>query len=167
MPGQPPAEQADRSGEQTMAKADELDTEKVLSTLQDALQLQARSILTMTTLAGTLRGLPGTAVKQQLREYVLAELEDTYRLMEKHSAIGGELTLDVPTINVAHDPESSINDLIDLERETVAALHAVIEFSGQEPRSEALEHLLEHLIMRKQQQIDFLWHASSRTEPLS
>jgi len=47
-----------------MAKADELDTEKVLSTLQDALQLQARSILTMTTLAGTLRGLPGTAVKQ-------------------------------------------------------------------------------------------------------
>ena len=43
----------------------------------------------------------------------------------------------------------------------------MIEFSGQEPRSEALEHLLEHLIMRKQQQIDFLWHASSRTEPLS
>ena len=38
----------------------------------------------------------------------------------------------------------------------VAALHAVIPHSGQEPRSEALEHLLEHVIMRKQQQLDFL-----------
>ena len=42
----------------------------------------------------------------------------------------------------------------------------MIEHSGQEPRSEALEHLLEHLIMRKQQQADFLWHASGRTEPM-
>ena len=43
---------------------EQLDTDKVLSTLQDALQLQAQSILTMTQLAGSLRGLPGTAVKQ-------------------------------------------------------------------------------------------------------
>lgn len=41
----------------------------------------------------------------------------------------------------------------------MASLHEVITHSGQEPRSEALEHRLEHVIMRKQQQIDFLWHA--------
>ncbi len=149
-----------------MTEEDQMDTEKVLRTLQDALQLQAQSILTMTQLAGTLRGLPGTAVKQQLRQFVLTELEDTYLLMEKHSALGGELVLDVPTLRMARDPETALNDLMDLECESVAALHAVIPHSGQEPRSEALEHLLEHMIMRKQQQVDFLWHASGRTEPL-
>lgn len=150
-----------------MAEKDELDTDKVLATLQEALQLQARSILTMTQLAGILRGLPGTAVKQQLREFVLAELEDTYLLMEKHSALGGKLTLKVPTISVDPDPENALNDLIDLECKAIAALHAVIPHSGQEPRSEALEHRLEHVIMRKQQQVDFLWHASGRSEPLA
>ncbi len=149
-----------------MAEEDQLDTEKVLSTLQDALQLQAQSILTMTQLAGTLRGLSTTAVKQQLREFVLTELEDTYLLVEKHSALGGHLRLEVPPVDVDRDPEVALNDLMDLECESVAALHAVIPHSGQEPRSEALEHLLEHMIMRKQQQVDFLWHASGRTEPL-
>ena len=142
-----------------MAESDELDSEKVLSTLENALQLQARSILTMTQLAGTLRGLPGTAVKQQLREYVLAELEETYQLMEKHSALGGELTLELPTIRVDRDPDKALDDLMDLECETVAALHEVIPHSGQEPRSEALEHLLEHVIMRKQNQVDWLRRA--------
>jgi len=150
-----------------MAESEELDSDKVLATLQDALELQARSILMMTQLAGTLRGLAGTAVKQQLREYVLAELEDTYQLMEKHSALGGELILELSTIRVDRDPEKALDNLMELERETLAALHEVISHSGQEPRSEALEHLLEHVIMRKQQQVDLLWHASGQTEPLS
>ena len=149
-----------------MAESDELDSEKALSTLENALQLQARSILMMTQLAGTLRGLSTTAVKQQLRQYVQSELADSYQLMEKHSALGGDLTLEVGTIHVDPDPEKALNNLMDLECEAVAALHEVIPHSGQEPRSEALEHLLEHVIMRKQQQVDFLWHASGRTEPL-
>jgi hypothetical protein len=41
----------------------------------------------------------------------------------------------------------------------VAALHAVIPHTGQEPRSEALEHRMEHLIMRKQEQVDTLRRA--------
>ncbi|CAN5432454.1 hypothetical protein BH18ACT8_BH18ACT8_08980 [soil metagenome] len=135
---------------------EQLDTENVLSTLQHALQLQAQSILTMTQLAGSLRGLTGTAVKQELRRFVLDELEETYQLIENHSALGGELTLKVPTMKMSRDPEKALNDLIELECAAVAALHGVIEHSGQEPRSEALEHLLEHAIMRKQQQVDFL-----------
>jgi len=35
----------------------------------------------------------------------------------------------------------------------------VIPHSGQEPRPEALEHLMEHLIMRKQNQVDWLRRA--------
>ena len=39
------------------------------------------------------------------------------------------------------------------------ALQAAIEPTGREGRSEALEHMLEHLIIRKQDQIDFLVRA--------
>jgi hypothetical protein len=50
---------------------------------------------------------------------------------------------------------SAVDALIDAEDETMAALHEVIPHSGQEPRSEALEHL----IMRKQNQVDWLRRA--------
>jgi hypothetical protein len=48
------------------------------------------------------------------------------------------------------------------EDEVVATMHRVIPPSGQEPRSEALEHLMEHMIMRKQNQIDWLRRALRR-----
>jgi hypothetical protein len=51
---------------------------------------------------------------------------------------------------------SAVDALIDAEDETIAALHEVIPHSGQEPRSEALEHL----IMRKQNQVDWLRRAA-------
>jgi hypothetical protein len=51
--------------------------------------------------------------------------------------------------------------LIDCETEAVEALRAAIEPTGPDAVSEALEHLLEHLILRKQSQIDFLRRASA------
>jgi len=143
-----------------------MDVDKVLETLDAALQTQGRSILTMTVLAGTMRGVGGSAVKSQLREFVLAELADTYLLVEKMSAIGGTPHIDAESIEVPDDTEGALEALLEHEAKAVAGLHAVIAHSGQEPRSEALEHLLEHLIMRKQQQADFLWHASGRKEPM-
>ena len=143
-----------------------MDVDKVLEALDEALQAQGRSILTMTVLAGTLRGVGGAAVKTQLREFVLAELEDTYLLVEKMSALGGTPRIGGSSIEVPPDTSQALDLLLDHEVEAVAGLHAVIPHSGQEPRSEALEHLLEHLIMRKQQQVDFLWHATGREEPL-
>jgi hypothetical protein len=38
-------------------------------------------------------------------------------------------------------------------------VQAAIEPTGREGRSEALEHMLQHLIMRKQDQVDFLMRA--------
>ena len=150
-----------------MASDDAMDTENVLETLQEALQLQAESILTMATMAGTLRGVGGAAVKTSLRSFVQAELEDTYLLVEKMSALGGKPALSVAAVDIPDDSDDALSVLLEHEVKAVAALHGVIAHSGQEPRSEALEHLLEHLIMRKQQQIDFLWHASSQEEPLA
>ena len=45
------------------------------------------------------------------------------------------------------------------ETDTIETLQAVIPETGKEGASEALEHLLEHLILRKQGQVDFLTRA--------
>ena len=58
------------------------------------------------------------------------------------------------------DPAEAVSWLIETEGEALDALQAVIPDTGNEARSEALEHLLEHLIMRKQNQLDFLLRAS-------
>lgn len=121
----------------------------------------------MSVLAGTLRGVGGAAIKAQLRDFVLAELEDTYHLVEKMSALGGTPCFDAGSVELPRDTEGALQVLLEHETKAVAGLHAVIPHSGQEPRSEALEHLLEHMIMRKQQQIDFLWHAADLDEPLA
>ena len=143
---------------------DAMDTDKVLQTLDEALRQQSRTLLMMTLLAGSLTGLGGAAVKPSLRSFVAAELEDTYLLVEKMSALGGIPRFDVgEAVELPDRSTTAVEQLIEHEREAVAALHAVIPHSGQEPRSEALEHLLEHVIMRKHQQIDFLWHATQES----
>ena len=57
------------------------------------------------------------------------------------------------------DPAEAFAFLIEDEEETIEALQASIEPTGREGRSEALEHRLEHIIMRKQEQVDFLERA--------
>jgi hypothetical protein len=146
---------------------DPMDVEKVHETLGEAIDKQTESLLSMAVLAGSMRGVGGAAVKDQMRKFVLAELEDTYRLIEKLSALGGRVRLSATSIETSSDPAVALEELLEHETAAVKALHAVIPHSGQEPRSEALEHLLEHTIMRKQQQIDFLWHASEMTAPLT
>jgi bacterioferritin (cytochrome b1) len=143
-----------------------MDVEQVLDGLNEAICLQARSMVRMSLLAGSLRGLGAVAAKDRMREFVLAETEDLVKLTEKASALGGRPVADVGRIAVDPDPKASLPELLQAEQEAIAALHAVIPATGQESRSEALEHLLEHMIMRKQQQVDFLWHASELADPL-
>lgn len=140
--------------------SDEMDTEAVIKALNEALDLQGRSIMTMTVLAGSMGGLLGSALKPTLREFVSAELHDTYLLVEKLSALGGTASFDCGSVEASASASAALEELLELEKKGVAALHAVIPHTGQQPHSEALEHLLEHLIMRKQQQIDFLVHAT-------
>jgi len=139
-----------------MADDDGMDESAVRAALGHALSLQARSLVEMTLLAGALKGMAGIGTKTGPRQFVQHELEDTYLLTEKFAALGGAPQVLVGEVTPATDPAQALGDLLEHEREVVAALHAVIEHSGQEPRSEALEHLLEHVIMRKQQQVDFL-----------
>ena len=144
-------------------KPDPMDEPRVLEQLNRALVLQQRSVLQFTMGAGSMFGLEYQAVGAQLWTFARAELDDTKLLVEKITALGGDPTVEVGELRWTSDPGEAVDAMIAAEEETVAALHAVIPHSGQEPRSEALEHLMEHLIMRKQNQVD--WLRRARREP--
>jgi bacterioferritin (cytochrome b1) len=140
-----------------------MDVPKVLERLNRALVLQQRSVLQFLMGAGSMFGLEYQAVGVELWRFAQSELEDTRLLVEKITALGGDPTVEVGALRWHSDPAAAVDALIESEDEAIAALHAVIPHSGQEPRSEALEHLMEHLIMRKQNQVD--WLRRARREP--
>jgi bacterioferritin (cytochrome b1) len=140
-------------------KSDPMDVPKVLEALNRALPLQQRSALQYTLAAGSMFGLHVQGLSTQLWEYAKLELQDARLLVEKITAIGGDPVTDVAAVVWDPDPETALQSLVEQEEECLAALHAVIPHSGQQPESEALEHLMEHLIMRKQGQVDQLKRA--------
>jgi bacterioferritin (cytochrome b1) len=140
-----------------------LDERAAVERLSTALRLQMRSALQYSLTAASLVGFEAQAVGDKLTRYGDDELGDARRLIAKIVALGGTPPTDVAELRVDHDPEAAIAWLIECENEAVEALQAAIEPTGREGRSEALEHLLEHLIMRKQEQIDFLERASARS----
>ena len=74
-----------------------------------------------------------------------------------------EPTTDVAPLRYSQDPARADRLLIEDETEAAEALQDCIAPTGREAKSEALEHRLEHMIMRKQEQIDLLERA--RREP--
>ncbi len=130
--------------------------------LNGALRLQYRSVLEMTLVAGSLTGVQWQPLEALVWSWAQAEADDLRRLVQKIVALGGRPVAEPAAFDAIAEPESALGTLLDHECEAVAALHAVIPETGQEPRSEALEHLVEHLIMRKQEQVDTLRRALSR-----
>ena len=143
-------------------KPDPMNVDAVLESLNRALVLQQRSVLQFARGAGSMFGLEYQSVGEKLWLFARAELDDAKLLVEKITALDGEPTVEVGAVRWNQDPGAQVDALIEAEDETIAALHAVIPHSGQEPRSEALEHLMEHLIMRKQNQVDWLRRARRR-----
>jgi bacterioferritin (cytochrome b1) len=143
-----------------MGNAEEvLDEELARERLNAALSLQYRSALAYTLASGSLFGFEYQALGDRLWTYGQAELADARLLVEKVVALEGEPTTEVAPLSWSGDPTAAVNWLIETEAEAIDALQAGIEPTGREGRSEALEHALEHLIMRKQNQIDFLLRA--------
>lgn len=110
-------------------------------------------------------GFEHQALGDRLWEYGQAELADARLLVEKIVAPEGEPTTEIAPLSWTGDPAAAVNWLI--ETEAIEALQAGIEPTGREGRSEALEYL----IMRKQNQIDFLLRArrtsQRRASPVS
>ena len=140
-----------------------MDVEGQVEALNKALALQQRSVLQFALTAGTVVGLQYQAHADKLRGFAAQELEDAARLIEKVTALGGEPTTEVAPLAYTADPALAIDGLVEKETEALEALQDAIEPTGREAASEAVEHRLEHIIMRKQEQVDYLLRA--RREP--
>ena len=127
--------------------------------LAKALRLQYRSALQYTLTAGSIVGIEYQAFGDSLWEFAEAELEDARRLVEKLVALEGDPPVRAPDLRYELEPRKALEWLIESETEVIESLQDVIPETGKEGASEALEHLLEHLILRKQGQVDFLTRA--------
>jgi bacterioferritin (cytochrome b1) len=141
-------------------KKDPMEVDAAIEAMNAALRLQQRSAIAYTHMAGTLVGFQFHGLAEEMSRFALAELDDARRLVEKIATLGGEPTREIAPLECSGDPEALIRWLIDAETETIEALQDVIPHTGQQGRSEALEHRLEHIIMRKQEQVDALIRAS-------
>jgi bacterioferritin len=136
-----------------------MEVEAAIDALNAALRLQQRSAIAYTHMAGTLVGFEFHGLAEEMSRFALAELDDARRIVEKITTLGGDPTVEIAPLEAHGESDALIEWLIDAETEAVEALQDVIPHTGQEGRSEALEHRLEHTIMRKQEQIDALIRA--------
>jgi bacterioferritin (cytochrome b1) len=141
-------------------KKDPMDVEGVVDALNAALRLQYRSALAYAVAAGSLVGLRFVPLSPQLAAFAREELEDARRLVEKIVTLGGVPAVDPAEVRCHADGADALAWLLDIEEEAVEALQDCIPLTGQEGRSEALEHRLEHMIMRKQEQRDTVARAA-------
>ena len=139
---------------------EKMDIEEQVERLNAALRLQYRSAIQYTLTAGGLAGFEFQPLAANLGSFALEELGDARRLAEKVTALGGEPTDDVAPPRFAAEPREAVEALIEMEGEALETLQAAIEPTGREAASEAIEHRLEHIIMRKQEQVDVLLRAS-------
>jgi bacterioferritin (cytochrome b1) len=139
-----------------------MEVEEQIECLNRALRLQMRSVLQYSLVSGSVIGLEYQAHADKMKGHALSELEDATRLVEKVAALGGEPTTEVAPLRFTGDASEAIDQLIEDEGETLEALQAAIEPTGREAASEAVEHRLEHMIMRKQEQVDYLLRAQRR-----
>jgi bacterioferritin (cytochrome b1) len=139
-----------------MPDDDKMKVGKVRDLLNAAIPLQFRSAALYTWAAGASTGIEGQSLGMKFEEFGRLDLEDARRLVEKLVALGGDPVTKVASFDPFSATKTGIRKLMDYEEEALDALHAVIPETGQEARSEALEHLMEHMLMRKQEQVDFL-----------
>ena len=145
-----------------MSEEETMDVEEQIECLNKALRLQHRSVIQYSIVSGSVIGLEFQAHADKMKLHALSELEDATRLAEKITALGGEPTTEMAPFSFTADPSGALEGLIEGEGETLEALQAAIEPTGREAASEAVEHRLEHMIMRKQEQVDYLLRAQRR-----
>ena len=138
---------------------EKLDEKKAIRRLNAALALQYRSALQYSLSAASLLGIEAQAIGGKLTGFGDEELADARRLIEKIVSFGGEPTTEIAELRYDRAAGDALGYLVECEEKAVELLQEAIEPTGREGRSEALEHLLEHLILRKQEQVDFLQRA--------
>ena len=138
---------------------DTLERDAAIRELKAALALEARSALGYAIAAASMTGLEAQHIREDLYRFALHALQDVRRLVEKIVALGGEPSTKVGPVSFERDTRKALEALVGNDEETLDALVEVIPHTGEEGEGEALEHLVEHLVLRRQEQIDFLRRA--------
>jgi bacterioferritin (cytochrome b1) len=138
---------------------DPLDVDVALERLTEALPLQIRSAVAFTMAAGSITGFQNLGLAELMWRFAEQDLADARRLVEKIVTLGGEPVDSVPGFGLPRDAQRMARRLVEFETETIEALRQIIPATGDTGDSEALEHRLEHMIMRKQEQVDTLVRA--------
>jgi bacterioferritin (cytochrome b1) len=138
---------------------DPLDVELALERLTTALPLQLRSAAAYTMAAGSITGFQYFGLTDLLWRFAEHELADARRLVEKIVTLGGKPIDHVTGFDLPADGDGIVARLVELETEAIEALQDTIPATGHTGDSEALEHRMEHMIMRKQEQVDTLLRA--------
>jgi bacterioferritin len=140
-------------------KEEVLDVQGAIEALNRALALQYRSALQYSLTTASLTGIPAQSLSSVLVSFGDEELADVRALVEKISSLEGVPTSEVAPLRYSETPNDALDWLIESEADVIEALQSAIGPTGREGRSEALEHMLEHMIMRKQRQVDLLLRA--------
>ncbi len=138
---------------------EKLDEQEAIKCLNEALRLQFRSALQYSLTSSSLTGIEAQAIAGELIGYGDEELADARLIVEKIVSFGGTPTTEVAELQTAENGRAALDWLIKTEEEAIEALQQAISPTGREGRSEALEHMLEHMIMRKQRQLDLMARA--------
>jgi bacterioferritin (cytochrome b1) len=138
---------------------DPLDIDLALERLGAALPLQLRSAAAYTIAAGSITGFEYLGLSELLWRFAEADQADARRLVEKVVTLGGKPVDSVDGFGLPAEGAGIVGRLIELEQEAIEALQDTIPATGHTGDSEALEHRLEHMIMRKQEQVDTLRRA--------
>lgn len=141
------------------SEKDPLDVEQAVRGLRAAVPLQLRSAVAHTLAAAALTGFRFAWLAPLLRDAGEADLADARRLVEKLVTLGGRVPQNVPDPRLPSAPRAIVRRVIALESETIEQLQDIIPATGHTGPSEALEHRLEHMIMRKQELVDALERA--------
>ena len=110
--------------------------------------------------AGSITGFAYQGLADLLWRYAEADLADARRLVgeDRHPRRLARSTASAAS-SCHREGDGIVARLVELEQETIEALQDVIPSTGHTGDSEALEHRLEHMIMRKQEQVDTLLRA--------
>ena len=146
-----------------MSPEETMDVEAQIECLNTALRLQHRSVLMYSVTAGQ---RDRARVPGPRRQDARSTRSPSSRTPPGWSRRSPRSAASRPPMSrrssFQADPAHALDQLVDCEGETLEALQAAIEPTGREAASEAVEHRLEHMIMRKQEQVDYLLRARRR-----
>ena len=98
------------------------DPKKLIRDLNVALPLQYRSVLALSTAAGTIPGPAGIALAPELRRFAEHTLGDVERLAGRIASLGGIPSRDVAPLTFSADWAEGLRSLIAQEYEAINAL---------------------------------------------